>query len=899
MASFSQQRPRQFNNYIPEVDSQVYAQALAKKDTEYQLGVQKVESYRNNIAGIPVAFEHERKYLQGVTNDLTTQINQMVGADWSDQKLVNQIGNHASTIYNDENIQTAISNASVVREQQNRMKEDEKRSKGSNIANRYVYLEQLNNFSKNGKVGESFSGGYNTYFDKQKYIDDLFSKKHPNQEVRFEFAGFDEHGNPRSEQKLYEWDAIKHTWKGLKSDELAREMQELISTSPELETQLAIDAKYKYKDYNAVNYGQDIKEYQLSAVDRDTKLYADYITELSKYKQGEPEYLQINAKLEELQADAKKRLNYIANGLEEDMYKYHTDPNFRDSQNNRLYKDKWLTAQANFYSYGENNTELIGDSPRKAWYEKQKLAIENRKLANDEKQKSFENYMAKLKYEDSHRLTDAKIQKLTGTGEATIEGMNSLADMGIDMKTQTKMSPSEKTKIDLIDLDNDINNQKYKYMYDVLGKYSNDMFIKDANGNYVPANNNAKNVIDRYYNDLRKAYDNGGQDDEGRTLINQSDRDFFSTIAEKEVDKDLTIQSLKRGEELWKKEITNNPKLVALESKVESFAPIKINDKEVITKDDIRKFARLEKQAEEFAIKNQSPEVGISKEDARAEFYKRNGISEAKIRTFYNNKNVSTLVDELAALPKSKTEFLDKHVLGGADEGIIYTNQQSKGLFGKDPKVNNVLKRNIIQIAARMGDKYKVLASDPNKFQLAYTQDPVSKKFSILVQDPTKDAEDQLDPIPLTNNEVANLRLEDITTPHPVLSRISKNWDAGKNTGNPKDGGMTFRNSLPTGVVTQDININKGNPTEIKYGVEYKSTGFYVSLYGKDLVTGKENLIKQLPKQKDWGTAEQKLNQLLKRNQPTQSTGYIIDPTILNNTNQNLTELEDDTQSEE
>lgn len=898
MSSFAQNGPRQYKEYVPEVNDQVYAQALGKKDQEYQLGAQKVENYRNSIAGIPVAFEHERKYLQNVTDQLTTQINEMVGTDWSDQKMVNQIGNQANAISNDDNIQTAIANASKVREQQGRMKTDDKQAKGANVANRYNYLDSLNKFAGQAKVGDSFNGMYHEYFDKQKYTDDYFAKKHPNQEVRYEFAGFDANGNPKSQSNIYEWDAIKHTYKGLRPDEIAREMQELLSTSPELENQLAIDAKYKYRNTDAIGFGKEISNHQLASVDRDSKLYSNKLQSLSNYKQGDPEYIQITKDLEDLSTDATKRLKYLKDGLPVDMYNYHTNEGVRDALNGKLYIDKWVNAQADFYSWGENNIELIGDSPRKAWYEKQKLSLENRKLTDEEKHKSFQDNLDMLKYQDSHMLTGAKIDKLKSSITGSSNGPISLADMGVDMNKQTQVGPYEKTKQDVINTDNTLENKKYNYMHDVLGKYSGDLFIRKDDGNYIPKDEDSKNLVNKYHDDLKTAYTKGGLGKDGKPLLDEADKDYFSSIAEDDVHRDLTLQNLDRGNKLWEKEVTNNPAIQQVYSTLKQMdnMPLQVNG-HIITGNNIETYEANKDKVEAISEKiNEAKESGVDASNIDSLTKQRDallnsmGLDLPKYNTIQQGTaGIGAITEKLEALPTKRVDFLNKHVSGGVDEGVIYNNQQSVGMFGLDPKRNNFVKRNIVQIAQRMGDKYKPLSTDPNKFQIAYTQDPDTKKFSVLIQDPTKAPADQLPPIPLTNNEVANLQLKDITTIDPEMDRISKNWDAGKNTGNPNDGGMKFENGFHTGIVTSEANVNNGHPTEIRYHVEKKSTGFYVTLFGKDQKTGQVSRITQLPKQKDWGTAKMKLNQLLKRNEP-QNQGFSVDPTIENNTNKNLTE---------
>lgn len=861
MASYTS-RPKQFSNYVPQVDTEEYSKLLAQKDQEYKQGVQKVENVKSSIAQLPVANEAGRQYIQGISDKITSELNDNVGTDWSNQSLVANVTNHANTMSNDPTVNTIVSNAAHIRGQFSNMETDSKTSKGSNIANKSIFMDDYNKFANSTDPNESFGSKYSQYFDKQKYTDDYFAKKHPNQEVRYEQAGFTADGKPLSEAKIYQWDAVKHTWEGLRHDEIAKEMGELLETSPELSNQLSIDAKYKGKSYNALTYGSAVRDHQLTQVERNEKLYNSYIQDLSKYKQGDDEYIKIQSKLDDLTTDTKKRMEYLSSGLREDMYKYQLDEDFRNNANFGLYKDKWVAAQADLYSWGKKNTELIGDSPRKAWYEHQKLLQENRKDTDAEKKENFHEKMEDLKFKELKRLDNAKIAKLTGAvGGKDNSTPLSLADLKID-PNQIPLSILEKTEQKLVGIDSDLEHTKYKYMHDVLGDKSNSMFEKDSNGNYIPTRD-SKAIVDQYYNDLRFAYENGGKNKDGQQIIDEADKDHFNGIAEKLVDRDLTYQNLKRADNKWDLESKNNPLIRETETRLNSLRPIQIGNGEILTSDDIRKYAELKGKADEISNNAAIDQATASKNES--DFWKAHGITHEQINAIYANNQLSKLADNLTQYPIKKSEFLNKEISGGLDAGIIYNNQQSVGLFGKDPKQNNVIKRNIMQIAASRGVKYDILAENPDKFTISYTQDPETKKYSVLVED--QSSKKQLDPIPLTDNEVNNLKLQDIVTPDPELQRISNNWTAGKNTGDPSQGGMNFKTSFHDDIIVKDDNINGGNPTKIRHGVEYKSTGWYVVLFGKDIKTGKESRILQLPGQPTWEDAKSKLRSLINRYQ--------------------------------
>ena len=61
MASYASTTRASFSKFIPAVDSEVYGKLLAKQDTEYIQGVQKVNSIIDSVASLPVVLFHNIK----------------------------------------------------------------------------------------------------------------------------------------------------------------------------------------------------------------------------------------------------------------------------------------------------------------------------------------------------------------------------------------------------------------------------------------------------------------------------------------------------------------------------------------------------------------------------------------------------------------------------------------------------------------------------------------------------------------------------------------------------------------------------------------------------------------------------------------------------------------------
>jgi len=166
MASFSDQIS-QFNPYIQQLPVDAMVKVGMYKQQQYDQGVQKIQGYVDNIAGMDVANESQRAYLQSKLNDLGSRLKTVAAGDFSNNQLVNSVGGMATSIVKDPTVQNAVSSTQVYRQGLEDKKAAQKAGKSS-PSNDWLFNKQASEFLSSKDVKASFTSGYEQYTNWKK-----------------------------------------------------------------------------------------------------------------------------------------------------------------------------------------------------------------------------------------------------------------------------------------------------------------------------------------------------------------------------------------------------------------------------------------------------------------------------------------------------------------------------------------------------------------------------------------------------------------------------------------------------------------------------------------------------------------------------------------------------------
>jgi hypothetical protein len=171
MASYTDQIST-FNPYIQQLPTDAMMQVGMQKQAQYNQGVQKIQSYIDNIAGMDVLRGTDKEYLQSKLNELGSNLKSVAAGDFSNQQLVNSVGGMATNIVKDPRVQTAVASTQKAKSELATANALYKEGKSS-LRNLNYLNDQVNAYANSTDPNQPFTGKYVNYIDLNKKFMDL------------------------------------------------------------------------------------------------------------------------------------------------------------------------------------------------------------------------------------------------------------------------------------------------------------------------------------------------------------------------------------------------------------------------------------------------------------------------------------------------------------------------------------------------------------------------------------------------------------------------------------------------------------------------------------------------------------------------------------------------------
>ena len=163
MASYTDIIP-QFNPYIQQLPVEAMVRVGMQKQAQYEAGVQKIQSYIDNVAGLDIANSAQKEYLQSKLNQLGNDLRIVAGADFSNFQLVNSVGGMVNQVGKDPVVQNAVNSTAKLKKELSLMEQYRKSGK-SDKNNEAYFNEKFANPYLAGGVDASFNGSFSPYVD--------------------------------------------------------------------------------------------------------------------------------------------------------------------------------------------------------------------------------------------------------------------------------------------------------------------------------------------------------------------------------------------------------------------------------------------------------------------------------------------------------------------------------------------------------------------------------------------------------------------------------------------------------------------------------------------------------------------------------------------------------------
>jgi len=350
MASFTDQI-QTFNPYVskaPLIEAMVTVGT--QKQQQYDQGVQKIQGYIDNIAGMDVVNDADKQYLQSKLNQLGSNLKTVAAGDFSNQQLVNSVGGMATQVIKDPLVQNAVSSTAWYRKQLAEMEKAIAEGKSSQ-ANIKDFTDKANIWLSGKTPGSVFRDRYTPYKDLNSKALEAIKALHPklqSLDVPFVIK------NGKITREVA--DAIQRLEiKGI--DEGAIETAIAAVMTPDDYNQMSIDANYQFSNVTAEDLvkrvGTDLeysKRFAKEQIDNINTLLPKYATdpdkegELKKRRKKYEDQLGADGKPGTLDAQALQEIERIKSGdLKSAKYSIYKDGFFREFSNAFAWKEEKLT----------------------------------------------------------------------------------------------------------------------------------------------------------------------------------------------------------------------------------------------------------------------------------------------------------------------------------------------------------------------------------------------------------------------------------------------------------------------------------------------------------------------------------------------------------------------------
>jgi hypothetical protein len=371
MASFTDTQPLHFNPFTNTKPVDTYTAVAMQKQMQYNQGVDKVQAYLDNVSGIKVVRPQDKQYIDNKLNEITSKVNSIASADWSNQAIVKQIGSQAAGLYNDGNVQAAMLGTAKYYKDEASIEEAKKNGKWA-PENEWMIRRQMQQWLQDPSAGAPYNtGGYKNFEDVTADIMKQWKDAKPNstlvQRPNGDFYAYETVDNQtvgKDGRTL-----IETTTKELRPDEIRNQIDALLTGSQR--EQLAITGAYNGR-------GLDVNGLA-NSIDTHYKQTDDYYANLINQAQHNKTLAANPDQVAKFDADILDLTNQrAAQEKEKGALKSQALSN-PDAVKSAMYYENWLNNISKTMGYTDTSSKIIENPAYKAQLDEAKLWLDLQK----------------------------------------------------------------------------------------------------------------------------------------------------------------------------------------------------------------------------------------------------------------------------------------------------------------------------------------------------------------------------------------------------------------------------------------------------------------------------------------------------------------------------------------
>jgi len=491
MASFAS-TPSQFNPYISQLPIvEEMSKVGMEKQAKYDQGLQRIQTQIDNVAGMDIMRDVDKRYMQSKMNELGNNLKYVAAGDFSNYQLTNSVGGMVNQIGKDDNIQNAVSSTLRVRQQQQLMKSAQKAGKSS--PNReYDFNKDLSTYLNSSDLKQAYSGEYKEHVDVNKKVLDIIGKLHPNANIHDIPYAINKDGTLNTQ--VFAAAMQKQGQTGVNEGQIKSAVNAMLDPSDIDE--LASQGRYSYKDYNQQDLqGEATRSYTVNRIQ-----YTEKLKELERQK--------LTTTNVEQQIGLNEGINYYKSLLGDtqtgipstlDIDHQHTMQsivNNPDGARASLYTRNYLDNVANGFAYKDVKDEVLSNPARE----------------DEWKRLNYNLSILKEQHDEAYRSKSLKIEEMKlGMEEQKIQiELNKLHPGIPSWKNKGNPSTNNLESMKYWNENNASMENSNKFILDDLAEKSSSMTVKvkpeDILKNIEAYNNNKYRPTDAYEKQQFDAY---------------------------------------------------------------------------------------------------------------------------------------------------------------------------------------------------------------------------------------------------------------------------------------------------------------------------------------------------------------------------------------------------------
>ncbi len=512
MASFTDSIP-QFNPYVQQLPVEAMVQVGMQKQKQYDEGIQKIQTNIDNIAGLDVANDADKAYLQSKLNQLGNDVRLVSAGDFSNFQLVNSVNGMTNQIVRDKNVQNAVYSTARLRKEQSRKEKAIQEGKSS-PENEWMFNSEVNGYLQSTKPGESFSGQYIEYKDVDKKLRDLASKlkevdssidnpyirDNSGRTIYFNSDGTQSLDASKGGKPQYDMTMLTTKVKGIGAERILNNFYDSLDEGDK--RQLNITAQYHYRNATPITFQNDI----IKTYNEKKKMYSDAIVDASVMLATEKLTPEQKSKLQSKINEAKELVygGGFDKQMNEDMATVDTEAE-ATAYKYKIYTQKYLTNLSKDLANESISTEYKTNPGFQAIMEKKKFEFDiqkelrrqiewNAKYTLDVKQDAREEEKA-----ERERKADKKLQPIV-KAEKISTGVDKPSLVELNAEITSIDGDLTSSKLELGGVVVDTKGMTPEQAKTAKLKAANDLYTKYRNNPYSITDNKQRELIEKIDN---------------------------------------------------------------------------------------------------------------------------------------------------------------------------------------------------------------------------------------------------------------------------------------------------------------------------------------------------------------------------------------------------------------